>query len=149
MQNEACKKYVIEAGKTWRKLNGGIVVITQSLADLEKAGVDEVIRSVCPMKIFLPDPGADKAKYQKAFDLNDREVEVLSSLTPQKQFLLKTPSYSKVLNLTLDPKSLWLYTTAPLEVKRRREVFAQYGAKRGLDILTHSAAEEQRFEATA
>jgi type IV secretion system protein VirB4 len=133
--------YVIEAGKTWRRSNGGIVLVTQSSKDLERGDLLEIVKSVCPMKMFLADPGADKAKYAEVFELNQREREILSQLIPKRQVLLKTPTHSKLLNLNLDTKSLWLYTTTPKEMVRRRRVFERYGLKDGLEILSGTAPE--------
>lgn len=146
-QDDATRQYLINAGKTWRKQNGGIVLITQSAIDLD-SGM-EVINSVCPMKLFLADPGADREQYAKTFHLNSKETQILGTLTPKRQMLLKTPTGSKVLNLNTDAKSYWLYTTVPNEVKQRHEVFAQYGPRRGLEILTNTAPNVERFAATA
>jgi type IV secretion/conjugal transfer VirB4 family ATPase len=136
-------EYVIEAGKTWRKSNGGLVLVTQSSTDLERGDLLDVVKSVCPMKLFLADPGADKARYAKEFELNSRELEILTQLTPKRQLVLKTPTHSKLLNLNLDPKSLWLYTTTPKEMVRRRQAFDRYGLRKGLEVLTHSDPEEK------
>jgi hypothetical protein len=62
-------------------------------------------------------------------------------LVPKRQVLLKTPTHSKLLNLNLDAKSLWLYTTTPKEMVRRRRVFDRYGFKEGLEILSGTAPE--------
>jgi type IV secretory pathway VirB4 component len=145
--DDVCRQYVINAGLTWRQQNGGIVLITQSAASLEASL--EIINSVCPMKLFLADPGADREKYAKAFHLNAKEKELHATLTPKKQMLLKTPSGSKVLNLNVDPASYWLYTSSPREALRRQEVFAKYGPTRGLEILTNAVPEPERLAATA
>jgi hypothetical protein len=67
--------------------------------------------------------------------LNNTEVELISGLIPKQQFLIKTPELAKIANLYVDPKSYWLYTNDPYDNQKRREMFAQYGFERGLEIL--------------
>jgi hypothetical protein len=67
--------------------------------------------------------------------LNDSEVELISSLVPKQQFLIKTPELAKVANLNVDAKSYWLYTNDPYDNKKRREAFETYGFEQGLRML--------------
>jgi hypothetical protein len=48
--------------------------------------------------------------------------------------LLKTPDYSKVLKLTIDPKSYWRFTTSGLDRKKRAEAIQQHG-DRAIELL--------------
>ena len=127
------------AGKTWRKHNGGIGLITQSAADLQNAGVLELVNEICPTKILLANPGADLASYQRMFRLNDREMALFSELIPKRQFLLKTPSRAKVLNVHLDPHAYWQYTNSPFDNERRRQELEQHGFEEGLKVLAAQA----------
>ena len=63
------------------------------------------------------------------------EVELISGLIPKQQFLIKTPELAKVANLTVDPKSYWLYTNDPYDNKKRKEAFETYGFEKGLEVL--------------
>jgi hypothetical protein len=67
--------------------------------------------------------------------LNENEVELIAGLIPKRQFLIKTPELAKVANLTVDPKSYWLYTNDPYDNKKRREAFETYGFEEGLAVL--------------
>jgi type IV secretory pathway VirB4 component len=82
LSNGTARQYLVDAGKTWRKHNGGIGLITQSAADLQTAGVLDLINEICPTKILLANPGADLASYQRMFKLNEREIELLRSSFP-------------------------------------------------------------------
>lgn len=139
LANETARMYLVSAGKTWRKHNGGIGLITQSAADLQNAGVLDLVNEICPTKILLANPGADHAAYQQMFHLNEREVELFSALIPKRQFLVKTEHRSNVLNVNLDPRAYWEYTNSPYDNEHRDAVFAKHGTERGLEILAAQA----------
>jgi type IV secretion/conjugal transfer VirB4 family ATPase len=113
LSNDTARQYLISAGKTWRKRYGGIGLITQSAADLQNAGILALANEVCPKKLLLASPGADLATYQQLFKLNDREVELFAGLIPKRQFLEKTATRSKVLNVFLDRTALTVYGNSP------------------------------------
>jgi type IV secretion system protein TrbE len=135
LKNPAIQGYVVEALKTWRKHNAAMILSTQSLDELKRSDILDVIVESCVTKIFLANPDMDRDLYRRQFHLNETEVELIPSLIPKRQFLIKTPELAKVANLTVDSKSYWLYTNDPYDNKKRREAFAQYGFEKGLAIL--------------
>jgi type IV secretion/conjugal transfer VirB4 family ATPase len=135
LKNPGIQRYVVEALKTWRKHNAAMVLSTQSLDELKRSEILEVIIESCSTKIFLANPDMDRDLYRRQFHLNETEVELISSLIPKQQFLIKTPELAKVANLTVDAKSYWLYTNDPYDNKKRSEAFETYGFKRGLEVL--------------
>ena len=46
------------------------------------------------------------------------ELDLLAGLMPRQQLLLKRPDLAKVLTLTVDPKSYWIYTNTPIDNER-------------------------------
>ncbi len=139
LANDTARQYLVSAGKTWRKHNGGIGLITQSAADLENAGVLDLVNEICPTKILLANPGADHGAYQRMFHLNEREVELFASLIPKRQFLVKTEQRAKVLNVNLDPRAFWEYANSPYENERRQTAIAEHGFEKGLEVLAAQA----------
>jgi type IV secretion/conjugal transfer VirB4 family ATPase len=135
LKNPAIQRYVVEALKTWRKHNAAMILSTQSLDELRRSDILDVIVESCATKIFLANPDMDRELYRRQFHLNDTEAELIPMLIPKQQFLIKTPEVAKVANLTVDAKSYWLYTNDPYDNKKRREAFAQYGFERGLEAL--------------
>ncbi len=135
LKNPAIQRYVVEALKTWRKHNAAMILSTQSLDELKRSDILDVIIESCATKIFLANPDMDRDLYRRQFHLNDTEVELISGLIPKQQFLIKTPELAKVANLHVDPKSYWLYTNDPYDNKKRKEAFDQYGFEKGLEIL--------------
>ena len=135
LQNPSIRQYVTEALKTWRKHNAAMVLSTQSLDELKRSELLDVIVESCATKIFLANPDMDRDLYQRQFHLNDTEVEWISTLIPKRQFLIKTPELAKVANLNVDRRSYWLYTNDPYDNQRRKEAFAAHGFEKGLDVL--------------
>jgi hypothetical protein len=67
------------------------------------------------------------------------ELDLLTDLMPRREVFLKRPNLSKVLRLTVDPRSYWLYTNTPIDNDRVRAAFDQYGFAAELDRLAASA----------
>ncbi len=135
LKNPSIQRYIVEALKTWRKANAAMILSTQSLDELRRSEVLDVIIESCPTKIFLANPDMDRDLYRRQFHLNENEVDLISSLVPKQQFLIKTPELAKVANLTVDRKSYWIYTNDPFDNRKRKEAFETYGFERGLDVL--------------
>ncbi len=139
-RNPSIKSYIVEALKTWRKSNAAMILSTQSLDELRKSEILDVIIESCATKIFLANPDMDRDLYQRQFHLNDREVDLISRLIPKRQMLIKKPDIAKVANLEVDPKSYWLYTNDPFDNQKRQEAFKQYGFEEGLKKLAEGRA---------
>jgi type IV secretion/conjugal transfer VirB4 family ATPase len=135
LKNPSIQRYVLEALKTWRKHNAAMILSTQSLDELRRSDLLDVILESAATKIFLANPDMDRDLYQKQFHLNETEVERIAGLIPKQQFLIKTPELAKVANLSVDRKSYWLYTNDPYDNRKRREAFDTYGFEKGLEIL--------------
>src|SRR5216683_3224894 len=135
LKNPSIQRYVVEALKTWRKANAAMILSTQSLDELRRSDVLDVIIESCPTKLFLANPDMDRELYGRQFHLNPNEVELISTLIPKQQFLIKTPELAKVANLIVDPKSYWLYTNDPFDNRKRKEAFETYGFVKGLEVL--------------
>jgi len=89
LTNDTARQYLIAAGKTWRKHNGGIGLVTQSAGDLQQAGLLYLVNEICQTQIFLANPGADQEFYGRTFHFNEREISLFSSLIPKKQIFVR------------------------------------------------------------
>jgi type IV secretion/conjugal transfer VirB4 family ATPase len=136
LKNPSIERYVVEALKTWRKHNAAMVLSTQSLDELRRSDILDVIVEACATKIFLANPDMDRDLYRRQFHLNDNEVRLIANLLPKQQFLVKTPGLAKVANLHVDAKSYWLYTNDPYDNQKRKQAFDTYGFEKGLEILS-------------
>ena len=134
-KNSRIRAYIIEALKTWRKQNAAMILSTQSLDELRKSDIVDVVIETCATKIFLANPDMDRDLYRNQFHLNEKEIDLISTLVPKRQFLIKNHDIAKVANLEVDPKSYWLYTNDPFDNRKRAEAFEKHGFERGLEIL--------------
>ncbi len=132
------RNYIVEALKTWRKKNAAMILSTQSLDELDKSEIVNIVIESCATKIFLANPDMDRELYRNTFHLNDNEIEMISTLIPKRQALVKRPDLAKVVNLEVDAKSYWLYTSDPNESFRREQAFRDHGFEKGLEILARS-----------
>jgi type IV secretion system protein VirB4 len=112
-----------------------MILSTQSLDELRKSEILDIVIESCPTKIFLANPDMDRDLYRRQFNLNENEIELISTLRPKKQLLIKTPELAKVANLEVDSKSYWLYTNDPFDNRKRREAFETHGFEKGLEVL--------------
>ena len=135
LRNASIQRYTVEALKTWRKHNAAMVLSTQSLDELRRSDILNVIIESCATKIFLANPDMDRELYKSQFHLNDTEVQLIPNLIPKQQFLIKTPELAKIANLNVDRKSYWLYTNDPYDNRKRKEAFDAFGFEKGLEIL--------------
>jgi type IV secretion system protein TrbE len=135
LKNPSIRQYVIEALKTWRKHNAAMILSTQSLDELKRSELLDVILESCATKIFLANPDMDQELYRRQFHLNDTEIALIAALLPKQQFLIKTPELAKVANLHVDRRSYWLYTNDPYDNRKREEAFDTHGFDRGLEVL--------------
>jgi type IV secretion system protein TrbE len=134
-RNPRIKSYIVEALKTWRKQNAAMILSTQSLDELRKSDIVDVIIETCATKIFLANPDMDRELYRTQFHLNETEIDVITGLIPKRQFLIKNHEIAKVANLEVDPKSYWLYTNDPFDNRKRAQAFEEHGFEKGLEVL--------------
>ena len=128
------RNYLIKAAKTWRKHNGVLIMATQSPEDLKESNLLPLLDSF-PTKIFLANADADYGFYTEKFHLNPREVELIQTLIPKREGLIKTSTMGKKFVLNVDRKSYWLYTNSPKDNERFNAVVQEHGFEHGLELL--------------
>ena len=139
IQHPTLRAYVQEGLKTWRKCNAAMVLATQTVEDFASADLLRTVVESCPTKLLLANPSLDRNRYTELFQLNEMEMDLLTGLIARQQILLKRPDLTKVLSLTVDPKSYWIYTNTPVDNARVAETFQQYGFEAGIDRLAASS----------
>jgi type IV secretion system protein VirB4 len=98
-RNPTVKAYVTEALKTWRKRNAAMLLATQSSGDLEQSDMLQTVAESCGTMIFLANPRMDREHYKTIFRLNDVEAELIATLQPKREMLIKRPDCAKVVRL--------------------------------------------------
>lgn len=97
--------------KTLRKKNVAVVFATQSLADVERSTIAPALIESCPTRIFLPNDRAlepqARAIYER-FGLNARQIEILSTAAPKRDYYAQTARGNRLFELGLGPIALAL-----------------------------------------
>jgi type IV secretion system protein VirB4 len=116
-----------------------MILATQTIDDFASVDLLRTVVESCPTKLLLANPALDRSRYAELFQMNEVELDLVASLMPRRQILLKRPDLTKVLTLSVDPKSYWIYTNTPIDNERVATVLKEYGFDTGLDRLSVSA----------
>ncbi len=118
--------------KVLRKKNCGVILATQSLSDARTSGIMDVILSSCPTKIFLPNRMArdeDEYAFYRSCGLNDRQIGIISSATPKRDYYMVSPAGRRLFQLGLGPVALSFVGVSDKEsLSRIKSLRAEYGA---------------------
>lgn len=95
--------------KTLRKANVAVIFATQSLADMVESPIFSTLNESCPTRLFLPNRKAMEPeiyeKYQR-FGLNHRQIEIIATAMPKRQYYCQSDAGNRLFDLQLDPVSL-------------------------------------------
>lgn len=95
--------------KVMRKANCLVLMATQSLSDAAHSGILDVIVESTATKIFLPNVYArdeDTAALYRRLGLNTRQIEILATAIPKKQYYYLSESGRRLYDLALGPLAL-------------------------------------------
>lgn len=117
--------------KVLRKANVAVVFATQSLSDLAKSGISDVIFESCPTKILLPNPEAmteNSQPFYRQIGLNTRQIQILSTATPKRQYYVIHPDGRRLFELGLSGAELAFSGASGKEdITRIRELKDAFG----------------------
>jgi type IV secretion system protein TrbE len=119
--------------KTLRKANASVVLATQSLADITTSAIFPTILESCQSRIFLANPDALEEGIKKtytAFGLNQRQIEIIASAIPKKDYYYDSPLGSRIydLALTLCPYTMaYVGATDKIDSKYCQKVVEEFG----------------------
>lgn len=92
--------------KTLRKKNVAVIFATQSLADIADSTISSAILESCPTRIFLPNASAQEEHTRnlyRSFGLNDRQIGILQTATPKRDYYFQSPAGNRLFQLGLGP----------------------------------------------
>lgn len=95
--------------KTLRKKNASVIFATQSLADIEGSAIAAAIIESCPTRIFLANERALEPQIMavcRRFGLNDRQIGIIASATPKRDYYCQSALGNRLFDLGLGPVSL-------------------------------------------
>ncbi len=97
--------------KVLRKKNVSVIFATQSLADITDSPIATAVIESCPSRIFLPNANAGDPNTQplyEGFGLNERQIQILSTATPQREYYYQSILGNRLFELGLGPLTLAL-----------------------------------------
>lgn len=124
----AFKAKIREWLKVLRKANVAVVFATQSLSDLTRSGIADVIFESCPSKILLPNAEAMTENLRPLYQsigLNTRQIEIISMAAPKRQYYQIHPDGRRLFDLNLSGAELaFVGATGKEDLARIREIKA-------------------------
>jgi len=119
--NPEIRKWLV----TLRKMNVGVILSTQTIADVVGSSIAQQILSSCPTRIYLPNPEAAspevRAEYE-AIGLSERQIGVIANATPKRHYYITSPSGARLVDLELGEVAL---------------AFCAAGSREDLDAARH------------
>jgi type IV secretion system protein TrbE len=138
--------------KAFAKKNCLVLMATQNLSDASKSGILDVIVESTATKIFLPNVYArdeESSALYRRMGLNNRQIEILATAIPKKQYYCISESGRRLFELTLGPLAMsFVGATDKESIENIQQLEAKHGIKwihewlsnRGLNINDYGAA---------
>ena len=138
--------------KVMRKANCLVLMATQSLSDAANSGLLDVIVEATATKIFLPNVYArdeDTAALYRRMGLNARQIEILATAVPKRQYYYVSENGRRLYDLALGPLALSFVGASDKEsLAAIRALASKFGdgwvhhwlAGRGLDLADYGVA---------
>ena len=95
--------------KVMRKANCLVLMATQSLSDAANSGILDVIVESTATKIFLPNVFArdeDASALYRRMGLNDRQIEIIATAVPKRQYYYVSENGRRLYELALGPLAM-------------------------------------------
>ena len=104
---------------------------TQSISDAERSGIIDVLKESCPTKICLPNGAAREPgtrKFYEQIGFNERQIEIVSSAIPKREYYVATPDGRRLFDMSLGPVALsFVGASGKEDLKRIRALKAEHG----------------------
>lgn len=130
--------YIGEAAKTWRKKNGALWVATQSPEDVLSDGRAPPLLDSLANRLYLANAEMPQ-EASESLHLSEEEIDLIRSVQPKREIYLRRRDEREVLQLRVDRRAYWLYTSNPVEVARRARAVRRLGLSAALDHLAASS----------
>ena len=117
--------------KVLRKKNVAVIFATQSLADIAESSIAPAIIESCLTRIFLPNAAAledTSRRVYQSFGLSMRQLQILQTATPKRDYYLQCRQGSRLFQLDLQPiAKAFCAAGSPEDQARITRVLAQQG----------------------
>ncbi len=102
LEDPLCRAWIKNDLATARKQNCGVVLITQSLAQVAEPDLRTLIDEAAQTKVFLPNPAATKPQTRKLYEalgLSERLCELIAGMTPKREYLYLSRYAARIFQL--------------------------------------------------
>jgi type IV secretion system protein VirB4 len=117
--------------KVLRKANCLVLMATQNLSDAVNSGILDVMVESTSTKLFLPNVFArdeDTAALYRRLGLNDRQIDILATAEPKRQYYYVSEYGRRLYDLALGPIALAFVGASDKEsIATIRDLTARYG----------------------
>jgi conjugal transfer ATP-binding protein TraC len=143
LENDAGASFIAEVFRTFRKYYAGAIAISQNLDDFAKSKVAGAILTNSAIKWILMQKGADQKRIQEVLQLNENEMQLISSLYQERGYyseaFLMAQDDRAVVAIESTPLEYWIATTDPRDLAKLEEVKKAQPEKSPLDVLKELA----------
>jgi type IV secretion system protein TrbE len=118
--------------KTLRKKNAAVWFATQSLEDItDKSSIAPTLVQNCPTQVYLPNARALDPQVigaYRAFGFNDRQIELVATAIPKRQYYYRSPIGNRLFDLPLHPAALaFCGSNTPADQQAMDRIIAEHG----------------------
>lgn len=114
--------FIGEVFRTFRKYYASAIAISQNIDDFAKSSVSQAILPNSSIKWVLMQKGSDKKRLKEVLNLNDKEIEHISSLKQERgqysETFLMAEDKHIVARICPTPLEYWIATTDPRDTSK-------------------------------
>lgn len=139
LESEEGAQFIGSVFRTFRKYRASAIAISQTMDDFSKSKIAPAVMPNSSVKWILKQKGADQQSLKTSLQLNEREMELIASLTSEKgrfseSFLIAEDKRS-VVRIESTPLEYWLATTEPKDLTLMNEVRHREGFSDQIELL--------------
>lgn len=142
LESDAGSSFIGEVYRTFRKYYASAIAISQNIDDFAKSKAAAAIMPNASIKWILRQKGADRERLKSVLHLNDREVQLIDSLSQVKgkfsESFLMCEDERGIVSIEATPLEYWLATTDPKDFLLMNQIEISTGLK-GETLLRHLA----------
>ncbi|WP_310730800.1 hypothetical protein [Burkholderia multivorans] len=134
--------------KVLRKANCVVLFATQSLSDVGKSAIRDVLYESCPTKILLANPeirgNEESAAQYRAIGLNERQIDIIGRMAKKLDYYYMSPLGRRKYQLGLGPVCLaFVGASGKADIELARQLIKSHGERWTVEWLRHCNANKE------
>ena len=131
LSHDMFREKIREWLKVLRKANAAVIFSTQSVSDIARSPIRDVILESTPVKVYLANPEArtevSRESY-RAFGLSDHQIELVANMTKKRHYFYVSTEGRRIINLELKKVALsFIGASGRDDLKRILELYKEHG----------------------